>query len=330
MDSQDLEILEDSSVQLCSYSKVMSNSTRTANAQEFREETGNVTNPGTTQTQTQTQTDIAGSNVTQMEPIPNSNSCSSHTLSAETDSRSPKRRRSDSIGSFRSSEAAKRQRYGEGTGAICASPQYMNHEDTLAAEADSGVPRTSPPSNGAASSPIYGREHWPEVSLATEPGMPQTRGWVQDVRPSLPLPNVHPSPTRSLSETVPYRTIGLTIKGASVPLRGQMPEQCTLSPFAPRPGSITNSRNREEISLSPMKDLVEDPDEPGINSVSLQYSSPQPMVREPMFPGLFETRRWGFAKGASNRTAVLVAGDWYPGPALKPFDPVCYDDDALE
>ena len=101
MDSQDMERLEDSSVQLCSYSEVMSNSTRTANAQELREETDNVPNPDTTQTQTA----IAESNETQIEPMPNSNSRSSHTLSAEADSRSPKRRRSDSSGSFHSSRS---------------------------------------------------------------------------------------------------------------------------------------------------------------------------------------------------------------------------------
>lgn len=317
MDAQILRSLEDSPVQLCSYSEVMSSSTRTAKAQEIRDNTGNVLNRDATQTQTA----VPDSSSTQIDPISNSESCSSHALSAEaaTAARSQKRRRSDSSGSLHSPEAVKRKRYSEDTGSTCASSQHRNRENALAAEAVSGFPQISPPCNEATS-----------TSCHEEPGLPQTKVRVPSVRPSLPLPSVHPSPSKSLHETVPHGTSGLTVKEVNVPPRGQMPESWTLSLFAPRPSSTTNARDRQEISLSPIGDLFKNLDEAGIYSASRPHPTHQPIVQEPMFPGIFETRRWGFAKGGGERTAVLVAGDWHPGPDLKPFDPVCYEDNALE
>lgn len=321
MDSQDLRTIEDPLVQLCSYREVMSSSTA-ASAQESGEDTGDVPHHDTTQIQTA----VAGSHETQKEPVSNRDSISSHTLSAEaataeTDTRSPKRRRSGSSGSLHTSEVVKEQRYG-------ATSEHKSREDAVAVEVVSEITRINPPCNETASSSCRGTDSWPKLSLAEEPELPLTKKRYRNVRPTLSLPDVRPAMINPLPETVPHRTMGSTAKDVNLPRKGQMPKECTLPPLAPRTESITNARDRG-ISLRRTDDLVINFGEPGIHPTLGPYYQHPPGPKT-VLPGIFETRRWGFAKGGSDRAAVLVAGDWHPGPPLKPFDHMCYEDNALE
>jgi len=322
MDSQDLRTIEDPLVHLCSYREVMSSSTA-ASAQESGEDTGDVPHRDTTQIQTA----VARSHESQHKPVSNRDSISSHTLSAgaataETDIRSPKRRRSGSSGSLRILEVVKEQRYG-------ASSEHKSREDAVAVEVVSGITCINPPSNETASSSCRGTDNWPKLSSAEEPELPLTKKRFRNVRPTLSLPNVRLSVINPLPETVPHRTMGSTAKEVNLPRKGQMPKECTLPPLAPRTGSITNARNRGELSLRRTDDLVINFGEPGIHPTLGPYYQHPPGPKT-VLPGIFETRRWGFAKGGSDRAAVLVAGDRHPGPPLKPFDHMCYEDNALE
>lgn len=318
-------------MQLCSYSEAVSNPTWTRKPEDFREDTGNVLNRDTMQTQKA----VARSYVTKTELMSNSNKCSSHRLSAEAttaepDARSHKRSRSDGSSSLRPSEVTKRQRYGEYIGSICESSQHRNRENASMAAEVSGVPQTSPPSDDAGLCSRYWTDESSDKSSAGGPAVPQAEKWIQNIGPGSSSLNAQQSSTKLLLERLPRRTIDLTVQGVEALRRAQSSKDCTLPPLASPLASSTKSADSEKISLSPIKDLIKDLDDPGVNSASLRRSFRKPMAREPIFPEILETRRWGFVKGSDDTTEVLVASKWHHGPVLKPFDNACYEDNALE
>lgn len=107
-------------------------------------------------------------------------------------------------------------------------------------------------------------------------------------------------------------------------------QEYTLPPISPSGSSSTDSPNSENVSLSPLRELIEGIDNARSDCRFPRISTHGKRVPSSMYPGIFETRRFAVA-GRKDVTAMgLLGGDWHPGPDFKPFDSARYEDNALE